>query len=514
MVRNVVAHSRIGAEGPGHDGESTMNKCVWTIAALLMAVSGTCSAESVVTYHNSLTRHGMYKVPGLTLSAAANMHLDRSFKAKVDGHVYAQPLYWLPAGAKTGQIIVATESNVVSALDSVTGAVTWKTKLPPSVPLSQLPCGNIDPDGITGTPVIDPAAGIVYFDALTKGKEGPRQLVYALSLADGSIVSGWPLDIQAELAKKGVTFSSSTQGERSALLLFGGSLYVNYGGNWGDCGSYNGTVVQLRTSSPELVASWATRANGGGIWAQGGIAGDGESLYLTTGNTFNASTWSDGEAIIRLRPGLAHSTKTKDYFAPSNWQSLDNQDLDLGGTEALPLNIAVPGSAPAKRVIAFGKDGNAYLADRTNLGGIGGALAVASVSTGQIITAPAVYHTQSATMVAFTNSGGSGCSGNSLTMLNVAASGSSPITGAWCAPFNGRGAPILTTTDGEANPIAWVAGAEGDNLLHGFNAITGQSVFAGGGTAMSGLHHFVTILAAEGRLYVAGDGKVYAFAFH
>jgi len=72
--------------------------------------------------------------------------------------------------------------------------------------------------------------------------------------------------------------------------------------NWGDCGSYNGTVVQLRTSSPELVASWATRANGGGIWAQGGIAGDGESLYLTTGNTFNASTWSDGEAIIRLRP--------------------------------------------------------------------------------------------------------------------------------------------------------------------------------------------------------------------
>ncbi len=486
---------------------------LWSMVMLLAALPSLCAAQSVVTYHNSLTRHGVYRVPGLTLAAAADMHLDQRFKAKIDGHVYAQPLYWVPPGTKKGQIIVATESNVVYALDAASGAVAWKTTLAPSVPLSELPCGNIDPDGITGTPVIDPAAGVIYLDALTAKKSGPRHLLYALSLADGSIVSKWPLDVQSELAKQGVTFSSSTQGERSALLLFGGYLYVNYGGNWGDCGSYNGTVIQLQTSSPKLVAHWATRANGGGIWAQGGISGDGESLYATTGNTFNAKVWSGGEAIIRLRPGLDWSEKSKDYFAPSNWQQLDESDQDLGGTEALPLDIAIPGSAPAKRVIAVGKDGNAYLADRGNLGGIGGALAITRVSNRAIITAPVVYRTQSATMVAFTNTGGGNCSGNNLTMLNVAASGTSPVTVAWCAAFSGAGAPIVTVTDGKANPIVWVVGAEGDELLHGLNALTGKAVFSGGGQTMSGLHHFVTILAAERHLYIAADNTVYAFAF-
>jgi outer membrane protein assembly factor BamB len=493
--------------------EVRMGFRIWTLAALLSGISSVCAAQSVVTYHNSLTRHGDYVVPGLTLSAAAGMHLDKKFSAKLSGHIYAQPLYWLPAGAKSGELIVVTESNQVYAISAKTGAVIWSNQLKGSVPLSQLPCGNIDPSGITGTPAIDPAAGVVYFDALTNEKAGPRHLVYALSLKDGSVLPKWPLDVQAELAKNNITFSSSTQGERSAALLFKGSLYVNYGGNWGDCGTYNGTVIQLQTSSPKIIGHWATQASGGGIWAQGGTAGDGESLFATTGNTFNANTWMGGEAIIRLRPGLAWSQKSKDYFTPSNWQQLDQRDQDLGGTEALPLNIPVSNGPPAKRVIAFGKDGNAYLADRTNLGGPGGALAITQVSNSAIITAPAVFETTSATMVAFTNSSGGGCSGNNLTMLNVAASGNSLITVAWCATFNGGGAPIVTTSDGKTNAIAWVVGAQGDNLLHGFDASSGQSVFSGNGDTMAGLHHFVTILAAEKHLYVGADNTVYAFAF-
>jgi outer membrane protein assembly factor BamB len=471
------------------------------------------AAENVVTYHNSVERHGAYKVPGLTLAAAANVVPDTGFNATVQGHVYAQPLYWNPKGAGKALVVVATESNVVAALDAKTGKTVWQTQLKPSVPLSDLPCGNIDPEGIDGTPVIDPVAGVVYLDALTLIKGNIRQLVYALSLTDGKVLSGWPLDVEAALAGQGVTFSSANQGERSALQYFGGNLYVNYGGKYGDCLPYNGTVIQIQTSAPAVTANWSTRASGGGIWAQGGVAGDGKALYATTGNTFNANTWGDGEAIIKLSPGLAHSKNPKDYFAPSNWQTLDSRDADLGGTEALPLNIAVQGSPPAKRVIAFGKDGNAYLADRTNLGGIGGQLAVTQVSNGQIITAPAVYETGTASMVAFTNSGSNNCSGNSMTMLNVAASGTSPVTFAWCTAFNGRGAPIVTTTDGSSNAIVWAVGAEGDNQLHGFNALTGQVVFSGTGTTMAGLHHFQTIMVADGRFYVAADGKVYAFTF-
>ncbi len=490
-----------------------MRTRLWIAAAFLACLPSISVADNVVTYHNSIHRTGAYVLPDLTLAAAAKLHRDNAFKASVSGHVYAQPLYWKPKGAKRGLVIVASESNKVYALDEASGAIVWQRALAASVPLNQLPCGNIDPDGVTGTPVIDPATGVLYLDALTTTGNGPRHMVYALSLADGTVVPNWPLDMQAALATSGVTFSSSIEGERSALLFFGNNLYINYGGNFGDCGSYRGTVVQLKTDPPALAASWQTRANGGGIWAQGGIAGDGAALFVTTGNTFGATNWSDGEGIIRLRPGLAHSTRDKDNFAPSNWKALDNSDEDLGGTEALPLDVAVAQGAPAKRVIAFGKDGNAYLVDRTNLGGIGGALAVTKVSNSRIITAPAVFQTQSATMVAFSNSGGGNCSGSNITMLNVAAGGSTPVTVAWCTAYNGAGAPIVTTTDGASNPIVWVAGAEGDNLLHGFNALNGQVVFSGTGTAMSGLHHFATILATKKRFYVAADNTVYAFAF-
>lgn len=484
-------------------------------ASLLLSVSAVPSghaSENVVTYHNSMSRHGDYVVPGLTLAAAANMHLDTAFKATLSGHVYAQPLFWKPAGSANGEVVVATESNFVYALDGKTGAQIWKTQLAPEAHVSELPCGNIDPIGVTGTPVIDPKAGVLYLDALTKKGNAVRHQLYALSLSDGTVQTSWPIDVEAALKAKGIDFSSATQGERSALLLYGGFLYVNYGGNFGDCDSYNGTVIQVQPSTQTITAHWATRANGGGIWAQGGIAGDGHDLYLTTGNTFGANSWMDGEAIIRLRPGLKHSNNTKDYFAPTNWQDLDNTDLDLGGTEALPLDIAVPNGPPAKRVLALGKDGNAYLADRTNLGGIGGELAAVAVSSGQIRTAAAVYSTSSGTMVAFNNPGSNTCSGNSITMLGVAASGNPLISELWCKSFNGGGAPIITTTDGTSNPIVWVVGAEGDDVLHGFNALNGDAVFTGTQT-MTGLHHFETILAAHRHFYIGADDTVYALTF-
>jgi hypothetical protein len=489
-----------------------MNK--YFLAALVLLVSlPSMAADNVVTYHNSIFRSGAYKTPNLTLANAANVHLETTFKPKVTGNIYAQPLFYQASGSEHGIVIVATESNGVYALDGASGKTVWKVQLPASVPSSQLPCGNINPEGITGTPVIDPVAGVLYLDALVKAPKGPKQLIYALSLTDGSMLANWPLDVQAAMASAGVSFLSSTQGERSALLLSGGNLFVVYGGRYGDCGTYHGTVVQIQTQPPKLLASWQTRAQAGGIWAQGGIAGDGDSFFVTTGNTMGANTWMDGEAIIRLRLGLAHSTNTKDYFTPANWQSLDDSDEDLGGTEALPIAVAIPGASPALRVIAFGKDGNAYLANRPNLGGVGGAIQVMQASTGAIRTAPAVYQTSTATMVAYTNSGNSHCSSNNEAMLNVAASGTSPMSLAWCKSLGGAGSPIITTTDGSSNAIVWVLGAEGDNELHGFNALTGAIVFSGANTSMNGLHHFQTIVATKNRFYVAGDNNVYAFAF-
>ena len=145
-----------------------------------------------------------------------------------------------------------------------------------------------------------------------------------------------------------------------------------------------------------------------------------------------------------------------------------------------------------------------------------GARAVERVARNAIRTAPAVIPTQNGSLVAFEGSGSS-CpnrvSSAGLTVLKIEAHPAPRISTAWCGDISGRGAPIATADDDNSSPIVWMVGAEGDNRLHGFRADTGAPVFAGGGAgdAMQGLRHFVTILAADERLFVAGDGRIYAF---
>ena len=64
----------------------------------------------------------------------------------------------------------------------------------------------------------------------------------------------------------------------------------------------------------------------------------------------------------------------------------------LGGVNALPLDVSGPDGKTAL-LLALGKDGKAYLLDRTSLGGIGGARAVERVARNAIRTAPAVIAT-------------------------------------------------------------------------------------------------------------------------
>jgi len=486
-------------------------------AACLMGVSRPAPGQSVLTYHNTADRQGLYTVPGLTDAAAAGMHL--GFKATVSGNVYAQPLYWKVAG-KPGLIIVATESNLVYALNANSGAVVWRTQLAPPVPSSSnLPCGDISPEGVTGTPVIDPASQRLYLDATTYQNSLPRHKIYALSLADGKIVPNWPLNVDNAMAKRHARFTSELQGERSALQFFKGKLYITYGGRAGDCGSstgaiYRGVTVEVTPSAtPAISGSWETRAARGGIWSQGGATSDGTSLFVTTGNTSGANIWGDGEAVIRLMPGLARSTDRANFFTPSNWKDLDNQDADLGGTAAFPFSVNT-GAGKLNRLLAMGKNGRVYLLSAANLGGIGHALQDVQESNSRIITGPAAYEGPRGTWVAFTNLAGlqSSCSGNSVTMLRVTAN-PDHIGSPWCAPLNGSGSPIITTSNGVADPIVWVVGAEGDNELHAFDALNGQVLFNGGGTGMGGLHRYGTLIAANRHLYVAADNALYAFTF-
>ena len=139
------------------------------------------------------------------------------------------------------------------------------------------------------------------------------------------------------------------------------------------------------------------------------------------------------------------------------------------------------------------------------------------MSTRSIRTAPAAYPAGGGVFVAFQGQG-ENCPtrvGGNLTVLHIRAGSPPSLDTAWCGAFKGEGSPIVTTTDGRANPIVWVVGAEGDGLLHGYRGDTGEPLFTGGGPAneITGLRHFQTLLAAGDRLYVGADGRIYAFAF-
>jgi outer membrane protein assembly factor BamB len=228
-----------------------------------------------------------------------------------------------------------------------------------------------------------------------------------------------------------------------------------------------------------------------------------------------------GEAIIRLGPGATFSGDPADYFAPSNWQDLDASDTDLGGVA--PMVLDVPGATPSQLIVALGKNGVAYLLDRNYLGGIGTGdgingegLFSASVATGQPRIAPATYSTASGTYVVFSGGGmGIGCPGAPGDLVALLINPDTPPTFsvAWCALNNGRGSPIVTTTDGSSEPVVWTIGAEGSNQLYAYNGETGETLFDGGGPdeQMTLVRRFSTPIAADGRIFVAADGQLYAF---
>ncbi len=184
---------------------------------------------------------------------------------------------------------------------------------------------------------------------------------------------------------------------------------------------------------------------------------------------------------------------------------VERQPLSGSGLQLLPGGLAV----------ALGKDGSAYLLDRTALGGLGGQRALAKVSSGPIIGAPATLALPGGgALVVFKGAPDSafGCTGD-LTAIKVAAGSPPQISFAWCANQHGLGSPMITTTDGSSEALVWSLGSENDSRLRAFDAATGAVVFGGGGVAekMNSLRRFITPIAARGRSYVAGDGKVYAF---
>ncbi len=294
------------------------------------------------TYHRDNARTGY--LAGLADPA----RLTRAWSSRLDAAVYGEPLV---VGER---VLVATEGDSLYSLSLRTGQVQWRAEVGEPVPLSELPCGNIDPLGVTGTPVYDPASGLVFAVAEVTG---PAHVLVGVDVRTGRV------RVRRVVDPPGTNPRPHQQ--RSALALSQGRVYVAYGGLLGDCGDYHGWVVASRTDGGGPLAAYQVpTSREGGIWGASGPAVDARGrLYVTVGNgAATGGEWDRSDSVLRLSPDL----RLEDGFAPRRWPQDNAADADLGSMG--------PALLPGGLVFADGKSGLGYLLRADHLGGVGGEL--------------------------------------------------------------------------------------------------------------------------------------------
>ena len=421
----------------------------------VMAPAAAGASATWPTYHGDNSRSG---------NASGEPTLFPTFlhwtSPDLDGAIYGQPLL------VAGRVVVATENDSLYGLDPRNGQVVWRTHVGTPVPLANLPCGDIDPLGITGTPAEDPATGTVYAVAEITG---PAHLLVAVNAATGAVRFTRPFDPPG--------MDPSVQQERAAVLVANGRVYVNYGGLDGDCGNYHGWVVASNLDGSGNLLWYETPGSQSGMWAVGGAAVDASgNLLVATGNGSSTTTYDHGDSVIRLSPTLVE----EDHFAPSDWAADNGSDADLGSDGPLPV-------AGGQLVFQVGKEQTGYLLHENHLGGIGGQAFEASVcfSIGASAYAdPYIYVP---------------CNG-SLDALKLNA-GAPSFSLAWSVGGGFFGPPTV------AGGAVWSVDQGG--RLVGVDPVTGAIRFD---QNIGPVTHFATPTAAGGLLMVAATTHIVAFS--
>lgn len=292
------------------------------------------------TYHNDNARTGY-------LPNIPDPHqFTRAWTKALDGAVYAEPL------VIGKQLIIATEGDSVYSFDAQSGQMQWRTQVGTPVPLSALPCGNINPSGITGTPVYDPASHLIFAVAEITGVS---HILVGLDLNTGKVQVRRTVDTP--------DMDPLTHQERGALTLYQGMIYIPFGGRLGDCGDYHGRVIGVRTDGQgNLISYTVPTTREGGIWAPSGIVMDNANhLFVTVGNgEVTQGQWDHTDSVLRLSPAL----QLEDGFAPQSWTQDNANDADLGSMSPVLL--------PNGLIFSDGKSGQGYLLHTNALGGVGG----------------------------------------------------------------------------------------------------------------------------------------------
>lgn len=295
----------------------------------------------------------------------------------VDGTVWGQPLIAQNINGKDLLVVCTMHDSCYGFDANVPGAQIWsKLAFATSRTTSPSNGGNLLYGGEIGclaTPVIDLFAQRLYTLCATNT---PSWILYQLNLTTGTILnqvtisgqvpgSGDPTGPVFDTINGGnLVFNPTYSLGRPALTLYNGVVYVAFG-SFEDVHPYHGWLFGYSTSNMTQVAVFCTTPNnfGGSVWqSAGGPAIDGTgNLYVATGNGGYDGVTSWGNSILKLNPGL----QVVDWFTPSNWATLESQDLDLSsGRPAL-----IPGTS---LVVVGAKDYNVYSLSTGCMGHLGG----------------------------------------------------------------------------------------------------------------------------------------------
>jgi outer membrane protein assembly factor BamB len=406
-------------------------------------------------------------------------------------------------------VFASTRDGHVLALDANSGASVWQNSFGPGTCMIN---GGSGACYTTSSPAVDPGRAFVY----AYGLDGHAHKLAAGTGAE-STSGGWPeLITQKNFNEKGSSALSV------ATSVAGRSyLYVTTGGYPGDGGDYQGhvTAIDLSTGAQNVFNSLCSNQTAhfvetpgtpdcaqvqSGIWARGGVVYDQaiDEILAVTGNaTFDPSTFNWGDTVFSLTPaGQGSAGAPLDSYTPTNFQALQDADLDLGSTS--PAILPVPAGSHFPHIaLQSGKDAQLRLLNLDNLsnqgtgpspGRTGGELAIVSVPQGgQVLTAIAVWVNPSdgSTWVFVANG-----NGIAALKLTIDGSGNPGLSTQWHTTTGGT-SPVV------ANGVLYYATSSGSLLA--LNPTTGTQLWQG---TIGGIH-WQSPVVANGIVYIEDNAS-------
>lgn len=423
----LVAFSACGSGGASPSASTTDGSSTSPNAAISRQPTGHAAAPALIdwpTYHGNMSRTGVSRS-----MPPVRGPLTRITTPAVDGQVFASPI------AIGGLTIIATENDSVYAFDRSYQQVWHQTLGSPS-PTEERQCGDINPLGITGTPVYDGSTGLIYVVAEQSGVV--RHQLYALRVSSGDIAWSRSVDLPG--------VSARDMQQRGALAVTGGRVWVSYGAQAGDCGNYKGRVVGVPLDGTGATIYYSPPTQrGGGIWNPNGPTVDSAGNLLVVsanGAAFPGDAYDHTNTVLKLTPNL----RLVDSFAPSNWALNNRLDLGLGSQ-----GVALIGNTWA---VLGGKSGPVYVLRQNHLGGIGGQVSMRNICpsyggaavNGNIVYLPCV---------------------DGVRAVRVDSRGN--MTVLWHAAGDTNGSPVI------GGGRVWVLAPQ-SGVLHALNPLTGRSL--------------------------------------